>query len=151
MSAREFCYRVECWSLDGETLLETVAASTDYFVSLAAWQQALRRRPGVLLIHMNGIRVMERMVAPGEAVDEPRAIAAGSTHAGVDTALRDLRKWHRLRVTCQQCDRVARLDVEQLQRKLGGDIMLGTLERRLTCQKCRRRSVQVEVFNIPRD
>ena len=151
MSASVHYYRVECWSQDGETLLETISLATDHIVSCAAWQAALRRRPGMLLIHKNGNHTMEKTVAPGEKVADPATIAAGSTHAHIDAALRDLRHWHRLRVHCYRCMRHVYVDVEQLKRKVGGDTLFGTLERRLTCKSCGGRSVRLEVFNERRD
>ncbi|TRC98387.1 hypothetical protein FJV76_13925 [Mesorhizobium sp. WSM4303] len=35
-------------------------------VSQAAWQAAIRRGPGILLIHYNSRHVMEKIITPGE-------------------------------------------------------------------------------------
>jgi len=38
-------YRVEVWNASETEKLEMVSTSSDFAVSLAAWQAALRRRP----------------------------------------------------------------------------------------------------------
>lgn len=53
----EHIYSVEVWSdapEAGGELLETIAKATDFQVSAAAYQAALRQRPGKTLIHLNG-------------------------------------------------------------------------------------------------
>jgi hypothetical protein len=43
-----------------------------------------------LLVHCNANRVMEKVVTPGERL----IIVDSNAHAGLDNALRDLRRWH---------------------------------------------------------
>lgn len=152
MATAEDNFRVEVWDPDKKVLVEVVSRSPDFHVSVAAWRAAIRRRPGMLLIHMNATHIMERMVAPGEPVHEPQTIVNGSVMAGVDVALRDLRHWHALRACCQTCHRRVPIDPEKLRIKYGPDIMLGTLEEKLRCTPCKGRSkVLIEVHNAPRD
>ena len=87
----------------------------------------------------------------GKEGGRPDETAAGSTHAHIDAALRDLRHWHRMRLTCYGCTRNAYADVEALKRKLGPDTLFCTLGRRLVCKGCGARKVRIEVFNQPRD
>ena len=42
MPAREDNFRVEVWSDDGKTLVETLSRSPDFNVSLVAWHEAIR-------------------------------------------------------------------------------------------------------------
>ncbi|ESZ67708.1 hypothetical protein X727_23935 [Mesorhizobium sp. L103C119B0] len=90
-------FRIEVWDRDEQALSETISRSPDLTVSQAAWQAAIRRRPGMLLIHYNSRHVMEKILTPGEVNISPQAIIAGSVHAGLDVALGDLREWHVLR------------------------------------------------------
>ncbi|WP_245466343.1 MULTISPECIES: hypothetical protein [unclassified Mesorhizobium] len=41
-------------------------------VSQAAWQAAIRRRPGMLLIHYNSRHIMEKIITPGEVRIPPQ-------------------------------------------------------------------------------
>jgi hypothetical protein len=47
-------FRIEAWDREETALAETVDRSPDSIVSQTAWQAAIRRRPGTLLIHYNG-------------------------------------------------------------------------------------------------
>ncbi|WP_245279190.1 hypothetical protein [Mesorhizobium loti] len=87
-------YRIEVWdSEDEKTLLETISRSSDFAVSMAAWQAAMRRRPGMLLIHYDSRHIMEKVLTPGEAKLPPQTIIDGNIHPGLDVALGDLRSW----------------------------------------------------------
>lgn len=66
-------------------------------ISQAAWQAAIPRRPGMLLIHYNSRYVMEKILTPGEVEIPSQTIINGSALAGLDVALGDLREWHTLR------------------------------------------------------
>ncbi|MER8873376.1 hypothetical protein NKI04_26310 [Mesorhizobium sp. M0814] len=65
MAKTEDNFRIEVWDREEKALVETICRSPDSFVSQAAWQ-AIRRRPGMLLIHYNSRHVMEKIIAPGE-------------------------------------------------------------------------------------
>ncbi|TPM94945.1 hypothetical protein [Mesorhizobium sp. B2-1-3A] len=66
MTRNDDTYRIEVWDSEEEkTLLETISRSSDVTVSMAAWQAAIRRRPGMLL-HYNSRHVMEMILTPGE-------------------------------------------------------------------------------------
>jgi hypothetical protein len=144
-------FRVEVWDAGETTLLETVSRASDFPVSLAAWQAALRRRPGMLLIHKNGDHVMERMVAPGEAEPMQTTVIEGVPHEGFDAALRDLRHWHSLRAMCRDCSHHAPVDREKLLKRFGADVFFSTIEQKLKCSKCRRSNVRLEIQRQPRD
>ncbi|CDN46810.1 hypothetical protein [Neorhizobium galegae] len=50
-------YRIEIWSKAPEAggeLIETISRATDFAVSCAAHDAAIRVRPGKVLIHLNG-------------------------------------------------------------------------------------------------
>ena len=85
-------FRIEVWDRDEQALSETISRSPDSTVSQAAWQAAIRRRPGMLLIHYNSRHVMEKILTPGEVKIPPQAIIDGSVHSGLDVALGDLRE-----------------------------------------------------------
>ncbi|WP_292341326.1 hypothetical protein [Mesorhizobium sp.] len=89
-------FRIEVWDREETALVETICRSPDCSVSQAAWQSAIRRRPGMLLIHFNGRHVMEKIITPGEPKIPPQTIADRSVHAALDVSLGDLREWHRL-------------------------------------------------------
>ena len=144
-------YRVEVWNASETEKLEMVSTSSDFAVSLAAWQAALRRRPGMLLIHYNGRQIMEKLIAPGEPVENPRTLIDGAEYEGLDAALRDLRHWHSLRAWCNNCRHHAPMDVETLTRRFGKDVLFSTIEQRLKCSKCRRGPVRLEVHSAPRN
>lgn len=96
-------FRIEVWDRDDQALSETISRSPDSTVSQAAWQAAIRRRPGMLLIHYNSRHVMEKILTPGEVKIPLQAIIDGSVHAALDVALGDLREWHVLRAWCRTC------------------------------------------------
>lgn len=77
----EHTYRVEVWSdppEDGGELLETISRCTDHSVSCAAYQAAIRQRPGKVLIHRNGRHKMSAEVAP----DPPLPLQRGRPSGG---------------------------------------------------------------------
>ncbi len=145
MAVREDNYRIEVWDRDGKTLVETISRSPDFIVSMASWHAAVRRRPGMVLVHFNGERMIERMIAPSEPVE------GAVTSTGIDAALRDLRSWHELRAHCLGCSHSSLLGRNRLAAKYGDAVMLGTIERMLTCKRCRRGPVRLEVQNARRD
>ncbi|MER8854399.1 hypothetical protein NKI12_17630 [Mesorhizobium australicum] len=53
-------FRIEVWNREEQALSETISRSPDSTVSQAAWQAAIRRRAGMLLIHCNSRHVMEK-------------------------------------------------------------------------------------------
>lgn len=62
----EHLYRVEVWTdapESGGEQLETISRCTDFEVSMSAWRTALRRRPGKVLIHLNGSQRMACQLA----------------------------------------------------------------------------------------
>ena len=151
MATAEDNFRVEVWSEDEKTLLETVSRSPDFHVSLAAWHAAIPRRPGMLLVHCNANRIMEKTVAPGEPIAVPQTIVDGSVHAGLDATLRDLRHWHTLRAWCTACTHHSPMDPAMLKRRFGADVLFSTIESKLTCSKCRKGPVRLEVHSMSRD
>ncbi|WP_258121945.1 hypothetical protein [Mesorhizobium onobrychidis] len=90
-------FRILVWDREEQALSESISRSPDSTVSQAAWQAAIRRRPGMMLIHYNSRHVMEKILTPGEVKIPPQTIIEGSVHAGLDVALGDLREWHVLR------------------------------------------------------
>ncbi|MER9529796.1 hypothetical protein NKI89_08295 [Mesorhizobium sp. M0309] len=103
-------FRIEVYR-EEKALSETISRSPDSTVSQAAWQAAIRRRPGMLLIHYNSRHVMEKILTPGEVNIPPQAIIDGSVHAGLDVALGDLREWHVLRAWCRSCSHHATVNL----------------------------------------
>ncbi|WP_223217988.1 hypothetical protein [Mesorhizobium jarvisii] len=75
-------FRIEVWDREEKTHLETICRTPDAVVSQAAWHAAIRRRPGMLLIHYNSRHVMEKIVTPGEVKVPPQTIIDGSIRAG---------------------------------------------------------------------
>lgn len=72
-SPPEDAYRIEVWSAppeEGGSLIETISRSSDFNVSAAAFGEALRRRVGRHLIHMNGRSIMRREIGT-EATPRP--------------------------------------------------------------------------------
>jgi len=74
-------FRIEVWDREEKTHLETICRTPDAVVSQAAWHAAIRRRPGMLLIHYNSRHVMEKIVTPGEVKVPPQTIIDGNIHA----------------------------------------------------------------------
>lgn len=65
----EHLFRIEVWDdapEAGGRLLETVSKSTDFNVSMSAFNEALRQRPGKYLVHLNGRHRMS-----GEKAQKP--------------------------------------------------------------------------------
>ncbi|MBZ9670919.1 hypothetical protein [Mesorhizobium sp. ES1-3] len=131
-------FRIEVWDREEKTHLETISRSPDAAVSQAAWQAAIRRRPGMLLIHFNSRYVMEKIITPGEVKIPPQTIVDGSIHAGLDVALGDLREWHTLRAWCKNCSHHAPVKAAALIRRYGKDALFSTVERALFCTSCNR-------------
>ncbi|QKD06448.1 hypothetical protein EB235_20215 [Mesorhizobium loti R88b] len=118
---------------------------------MAAWQAAIRRRPGMLLIHYNSRHVMEKITTPGEVKLPPQAIINGSVHAGLDVALGDLREWHVLRASCTKCSHQAEVKPAGLIRRYGKGALFSTVERALFCTSCNKGGpVRLEIHNMPR-
>ncbi|MER9248585.1 hypothetical protein [Mesorhizobium sp. M0590] len=145
-------FRIEVWDRDEKRLVETIGRSPDSVVSQAAWQAAIRRRPGMLLIHYNGRHVMERIITPGETKVESQTIVDGSVHAGLDASLGDLREWHTLRAWCKNCSHHAEVKPASLIRRYGKDALFSTVERALFCTSCDRGGpVSLEIHSLPRN
>ncbi|BCG83874.1 MULTISPECIES: hypothetical protein [Mesorhizobium] len=145
-------FRIEVWDREEKTHLETISRSPDAVVSQAAWQAAIRRRPGMLLIHYNSRHVMEKILTPGEVKIPPQTIIDGSIHAGLDVALGDLRSWHTLRAWCTKCSHHAMVKPEGLIRRYGRDALFSTVERALFCTSCKKGGpVRMEIHSMPRN
>ncbi|RWD29872.1 MAG: hypothetical protein EOS34_27410 [Mesorhizobium sp.] len=145
-------FRIEVWDREERALIETICRSPDSFVSQAAWQSAIRRRPGMLLIHLNGRHLMEKIVTPGEQIIPPQTIVEGSVHAGLDVSLSDLREWHKLRAWCRNCSHHAEVKAASLIKRHGKDALFSTVERALFCTSCDRGGpVRLEIHKLPRN
>lgn len=144
-------FRIEVWDRDEKGRIETVSRSPDFFISKAAWHSAIRRRPGMLLVHHNGLHVMEKLLTPGEPTVAPETIVDGSLHAGLDVALGDLRSWHHLRAWCKHCSHHAEVKPEALIRRYGKAALFSSVERALFCTSCDRGGpVRLEILSMPR-
>ncbi|TJV19720.1 MULTISPECIES: hypothetical protein [unclassified Mesorhizobium] len=145
-------FRIEVWDSEEKTHLETICRSPDAMVSQAAWQAAIRRRPGMLLIHYNSRHVMEKIITPGEVKIPPQTIINGSIHAGLDVALGDLREWHTLRAWCKNCSHHAEVKPAALIRRYGKGALFSTVERALLCTSCNKGGpVRLEIHKLPRN
>ena len=151
MADVETNFRVEVWTEDGQTLRETVARSSDFAVSLAAWHAAIRKRPGVLLIHKNGDHTMDSILTPGKSKSEPTTIIDGKPVEGFEPILGDLRDWHRLSAFCVNCLNRKLLDIAVLKTRFGSGVTFSTLEARLRCRKCDKPQVRIEITKGGRD
>ena len=145
-------FRIEVWDREEKTHLETICRTPDAVVSQAAWHAAIRRRPGMLLIHYNSRYVMEKIVTPGEVKVPPQTIIDGSIHAGLDVALGDLRSWHTLRAWCTTCSHHAEVKPEGLIRRYGKEALFSSVERALFCTSCKKGGpVRMEIHSMPRN
>ncbi|ADV13004.1 hypothetical protein Mesci_3888 [Mesorhizobium ciceri biovar biserrulae WSM1271] len=121
-------------------------------LGLAVWQAAIRRRPGILLIHYNSRHVMEKIITPGEVSIPPQTIVDESVHAGLDVSLGDLREWHSLRAWCRKCSHHAEVKPASLIRRYGKGALFSSLERSLLCTSCDRGApVRLEIHKVPRN
>jgi hypothetical protein len=144
-------FKVEVWERDESALVETISRSPDFIVSQAGWQAAIRRRPGMLLIHRNAGHQMEKLLTPGEPTVPAETIVDGSIHAGLDVALGDLRSWHTLRAWCKNCSHHAPVKQEALVRRYGKGALFSSVERALFCTSCNRGGpVRLEILSLPR-
>lgn len=93
---------------EGGSLLETISRSSDFQVSAPAFVAALRRRPGLVLIHMNGRSYAPRDrkgSAPGALPAAKNAGAAGPGSRRDETLrLSELEEWYVLGGKCPRCD-----------------------------------------------
>lgn len=145
-------FRIEVWDREEKALVETFCRSPDSFISQAAWQAAIRRRPGMVLIHYNSRHVMEKIITPGEPTVRPQTIVEGSIHAGLDVSLGDLREWHTLRAWCRNCSHHAEVKSAALIRRYGKGALFSTVERALLCTSCDRGGpVRLEIHKLPRN
>lgn len=145
-------FRIEVWDREEKALIETISRSPDSSVSQAAWQVAIRRRPGMLLIHYNSRHVMEKILTPGEPTVEPQTIVEGSVHAGLDVSLGDLREWHTLRAWCKNCSHHAEVKPATLIRRYGKGALFNSVERALFCTSCDRGGpVRLEIHKLSRN
>ncbi|WP_136620849.1 MULTISPECIES: hypothetical protein [Mesorhizobium] len=145
-------FRIEVWDRDEQAISETISRSPDSTVSQAAWQAAIRRRPGMLLIHYNSRHVMEKILTPGEVKIPPQAIIDGSVHAGLDVALGDLREWHVLRAWCRSCSHHATVKPAGLIERYVKGALFSSVERALFCTSCDRGGpVRLEIHKLPRN
>lgn len=146
-------YRIEVWDEEESEIFEEISVATDSTVSHAAWNAALRVRPGFLLIHKNGDHVMEKLVTPGDRPPDgrlERSYVKGLK--GVDVLLSDLRHWHQITALCSTCVRNATFGTDALKRRFGEAASFGAIERKLVCRQCGRRdTVRLSVTNAPRD
>ena len=151
MPTAEDNFRIEVWDAAERELVETISRSPDHFVSIAAWHAAVRRRPGMLLIHRNASFTMDRMVAPGAAEGKPRTRVGRTVLDGVEATLGDRRSRHALRAWCHGCGHHGDLGVEALSDSLGTKATLTAIERRVRCRRCGKGPVQVQVLNRSRE
>lgn len=106
----------------------------------------------MLLIHLNGRHLMEKIVTPGEQIIPPQTIVEGSVHAGLDVSLSDLREWHKLRAWCRNCSHHAEVKAASLIKRHGKDALFSTVERALFCTSCDRGGpVRLEIHKLPRN
>ncbi|MER8517247.1 hypothetical protein NKH47_30610 [Mesorhizobium sp. M1060] len=148
----EHNFWVEVWDREEQVLSETISRSPDSTVSQAAWQAAIRRRPGMLLIHYNSRHVMEKILTPGEVKIPLQAIIDGSVHAALDVALGDLREWHVLRAWCRSCSHHATVKPAGLIERYGKGALLSSVERALFCTSCDRGGpVRLEIHKLLRN
>ncbi|TPL00724.1 hypothetical protein FJ938_22020 [Mesorhizobium sp. B2-4-14] len=144
-------FRIEVWDREEKERAETICRSPDFFISQAAWHSAIRRRPGMLLIHRNANHTMEKLLTPGEPTVPPETIVDGSIHAGLDVALGDLRSWHTLRAWCKNCSHHAPVKPEALIRRYGKGALFSSVERALFCTNCDRGGpVRLEILSMQR-
>lgn len=76
----EHLFRIEVWDHPpeaGDSLLETISRSTDFNVSMSAFKEALRQRPGKYLVHLNGSHRMS-----GEKAQDPPPPLSGGRPCG---------------------------------------------------------------------
>ncbi|MER9920902.1 MULTISPECIES: hypothetical protein [unclassified Mesorhizobium] len=145
-------FRIEVWDREETQLVETICRSPDFFISQTAWHVAIRRRPGMLLIHYNARHVMKKMLTPGDVRIDPQTIVDGSVHAGLDVALGDLREWHTLRAWCKNCSHYAEVKPAGLIRRYGKGALFSSVERALFCTSCDRGGpVRLEIHKLPRN
>lgn len=105
----------------------------------------------MLLVHHNGLHIMEKLLTPGEPTVPPETIVDGSIHAGLDVALADLRSWHTLRAWCKNCSHHAQVKPEALIRRYGRGALFSSVERALFCTGCERGGpVRLEIVSAPR-
>lgn len=134
-------FRIEVWDAEEKERLETISRSPDFAVSVAAWQAALRRRPGRLLVHHNANHVINRVHGIGELATVTEA---------TDARLSDLAGWHRLRAWCHGCSHHADIEQGRLKRRFAADATFSTIERKLRCSKCGRGPASLQIFKLPR-
>lgn len=140
-------FRVEMQENTGRWMVLARAATLP--IILAAWHEAVRTTPGATLALRNGRFTMEQMRTPGNGPAKPRT-SIKHNEESFDTALCDLRSWHRLRIICLGCARNAYVDPADMMRRHGKTAILSQLERRMRCQKCGIGPVRIEVRNLPR-
>ncbi|NKJ77781.1 hypothetical protein [Rhizobium leguminosarum] len=76
LGSSEHTFRIEVWSDppdSGGELLETISRATDFAVSMGAYREAVRQRPGKYLVHLNGRFSMSCEKAP----DPPLPLSYG--------------------------------------------------------------------------
>ncbi len=130
-------YRVEVWNASQTEKLEMVSTSSDFAVSLAAGRRRCAAGLDCCLSTTTDRQIMEKLIAPGERVENPHTLIDGAEYEGLDAALRDLRHWHSFRAWCNNCRHHAPMDVETLTRRFGKDVLFSTIEQRLKCSKCK--------------
>lgn len=81
---------IEVWDQEKKVHLDTICRSLAAVVSQAAGHPAVRRRPGMLLIHDNSRHVMEKFITPGEVKVLPPTIIDGSIYEGLGVSPGDL-------------------------------------------------------------
>lgn len=97
----------------GGSIIEIIASSSSFAVSIAAYKAAIRERPGKYLIHMNGRNQMTCELAP----DPPDPLKQRKGRNGKDAypdvlddpeyTFASLPEWKTLAIHCKSCDRVA--------------------------------------------
>ncbi|AYG76796.1 hypothetical protein QDY28_25130 [Rhizobium sp. BR 362] len=136
-------YRIEVWDdppESGGSIVEVIASSTSFPVSVAALKAAIRERPGKYIVHMNGRHRMSCELAP----DPPAPLSPPRTKIGPDPypeILKDqkwtfanLPEWNTLAIRCRSCDRVAPVDRWEIARKHGKQTVIANLLPKLRCE-----------------
>lgn len=143
----ERTYTIEVWSdppeIGGE-LLETISRATDFAVSMGAYREAVRQRPGkYLFISMGG----SKWDARGHRIHRPLSStadqAAGSArfkeYEADRMTLAELAEWYVLGGKCSACSHQGWIDRWECARRFGRRAIIVALMPRLRCTACGNR------------
>ena len=65
MSTRiHFLYRIDMWTIDGQSVIEHLAGVEDFQVAMATYRAACERWPGTAITLPQGARVIESPIRP---------------------------------------------------------------------------------------